>query len=151
MFWFDKSHKDVLFVDNRRETHTLKDKSSKGGTRRCEIKPDLIADFRSLPFVAGAFSLVVFDPPHLRNNGSSGWLTKKYGKLGKNWQNDLRAGFVECFRVLRAKGVLVFKWNEHEIPVSKILALCPVQPLFGHKSGKQSKTHWLVFMKRDAP
>lgn len=43
------------------------------------------------------------------------------------------------------KGELV--WNEYQIPVKEVLALTPVKPLIGHRSGKQSKTHWLVFMK----
>jgi len=34
-------------------------------------------------------------------------------------------------------------------PVSEILALTPVPPLFGHKSGKWSRTHWIVFYKGD--
>lgn len=56
-------------------------------------------------------------------------------------------GFAECFRVLRPDGTLIFKWNEHEIPVSQILALTPHKPLFGQRCGKTAKTHWIVFMK----
>ncbi len=37
--------------------------------------------------------------------------------------------------------------NADEIPVSQILALTPEKPLFGHKSGKQQKTHWIAFLK----
>ena len=61
----------------------------------------------------------------------------------------LRHGFLECFRVLVPNGVLVFKWNECQVPVRDILALTNEPPLFGHKSGKQSKTHWIVFMKTE--
>jgi SAM-dependent methyltransferase len=44
---------------------------------------------------------------------------KKYGRLNKEtWRDDLRAGFAEAFRVLRPHGVLIFKWNETQIPVS---------------------------------
>ena len=46
-------------------------------------------------------------------------------------------------------GTLVFKWNELDITVSEIAKLSPVAPLFGHRSGKQSKTHWLVFAKTE--
>jgi hypothetical protein len=42
---------------------------------------------------------------------------------------------------------LVFKWNEHEVPLSQILALTPERPLFGNRGGKAAKSHWLVFMK----
>ena len=147
MFHFDRENPDVSFVDNRRETHELTDKSSKGGTRTLTVDPDLLADFTDLPFEDGRFALVVFDPPHLVRNGRKGWLAKKYGKLGENWRDDLRAGFSECFRVLRPDGVLVFKWNEREIPVSHVLALAPYQPIFGNRCGKTAKSHWLVFMK----
>ena len=71
----------------------------------------------------------------------------KYGTLKGDWREELRRGFAECFRVLRTDGVLIFKWCEDEIPVSQILALTPERPLFGHRSGKQQKTHWVAFMK----
>lgn len=147
MFWFDRAHPDAVFVDNRRESHTLRDKSSTGGSRQLVVDPDLVADFTALPFPDERFALVVFDPPHLVGNGRSGWLAKKYGKLGAAWRDDIRDGFAECFRVLRPDGTLIFKWNEHEIPVRDVLALTPEKPLFGNRCGKTAKSHWLVFMK----
>lgn len=33
------------------------------------------------------------------------------------------------------------------VPVSQILSLCDVPPLFGNKQPKQTGTHWIVFMK----
>ncbi len=147
MFWFDRKDERAVFVDNRRESFMLKDKSSSGGSRQLIIDPDLVADFTSLPFESDTFALVVFDPPHLVGNGENGWLAKKYGKLGVDWRSDLRCGFSECFRVLKPDGTLIFKWNEHDIPVSKVLALTPECPLFGNRCGKNAKTHWIVFMK----
>lgn len=104
-------------------------------------------DFRALPYSDGTFKLVVFDPPHLERAGPKSWLAAKYGKLGNDWREDLRAGFSECFRVLATDGVLVFKWNETQVKVRDVLELCPVEPLFGHPSGRKGLTHWLVFMK----
>lgn len=147
MFWFDPSDSRAVFVDNRRETHELKDSSSKTGSRKLIIDPDIQADFTALPFPDGSFSLVVFDPPHLYRNGKSGWIAKKYGKLGADWREELRRGFAECFRVLCVEGTLIFKWNERDIPVSQILALTPERPLFGNRCGKQAQSHWLVFQK----
>ena len=72
---------------------------------------------------------------------------KKYGGLSKTWQEDLRAGFAECFRVLQQDGILIFKWNEDQIKTSEVLKLAERKPLFGHPSGKAAKTHWLCFMK----
>jgi SAM-dependent methyltransferase len=147
MFWFDRQHPGALFLDNRAERHELRDISSQGGSRSLVVAPDMVADFTALPLPSDHFALVVFDPPHLASNGSSGWQAKKYGKLGEDWRDDLRRGFAECFRVLRPEGVLVFKWNEHEIRVSEVLALTPEKPLFGNRCGKTAKSHWIVFMK----
>ena len=147
MFWFDRNDTRTVFVDKRCESHVLTDKSSSGGTRTLTVSPDIVADFKDLPFTDGSFSLVVFDPPHFERNGASGWVGLKYGTLKGDWREELRRGFLECFRVLKPCGVLVFKWCEDEIPVSQILALTPQKPLFGNRCGKQAKTHWIVFMK----
>ncbi len=147
MFWFDREDDRAIFGDIRNETHSLKDKSSKGGYRDLVISPDQVMDFRDLPFPDDSFYLVVFDPPHLVRNGSTGWLAKKYGKLGPHWKDDLRAGFSECFRVLKPNGTLIFKWNENDVKVSELLGLTEHNPLFGHRSGKAAKTHWITFMK----
>lgn len=59
----------------------------------------------------------------------------------------IKDGFDECMRVLKPNGTLVFKWNEYDIPVKDIIKVIGKEPLYGHKSGKQSKTHWMCFMK----
>lgn len=71
----------------------------------------------------------------------------KYGVLNETWQEDLKKGFSECFRVLEIGGTLIFKWNENQIKVSEILKLADKSPLIGHKSGKQQNTHWITFVK----
>ena len=147
MFWFDKADARATFVDVRCESHTLPDVSSNGGSRELVIDPDHIADFTCLPFADASFALVVFDPPHFERNGATGWVGLKYGSLKGDWREMLRAGFAEVFRVLRPDGVLIFKWCADEIPTSQILALTPEKPLFGHKSGRRQKTHWVAFMK----
>ena len=150
MFWFDRNNPAAIFMDNRVESHTLTDKSSSGGHRHLRVRPDVIGDFSAMPFADRSFYLVVFDPPHLTRCGGRGWQAKKYGKLQGNWREVLRKGFAECFRVLRPNGTLIFKWNEHEIPASEILKLTPEKPLFGQRCGKTAKTHWIVFMKKEA-
>ena len=147
MFWFDRADDRAIFVDKRSESHVLPDASSAGGSRTLEVKPDIVADFTALPFPDASFAMVVFDPPHLVRAGKKGWQAKKYGKLEGDWKGMLRAGFLECFRVLRPNGTLIFKWNEHEVPVSQILALTTEKPLLGQRCGKAAKTHWIVFMK----
>ena len=76
----------------------------------------------------------------------TGYQQIKYGALYSDWKDMLQRGFSECFRVLEPGGVLIFKWNETDIPVKEILKLAPVKPLFGNRSGKSSKTHWICFM-----
>lgn len=141
MFWFDRENPDVVFGDLRSEEHILCD----GRTLR--IEPDVKLDFRKLPFADGAFKLVAFDPPHLVRAGKQSWLAAKYGKLAADWREDIRKGFAECFRVLEEDGVLVFKWNETQVPVREVLMLAPHRPLFGNTYRVKSATHWMVFMK----
>lgn len=145
MFYFDHDDDRVLFGDIRRESHILID------GRALSVNPDVLMDFRALPYEDAAFKVVIFDPPHLDNLGPESWMRKKYGFLGQTWREDLTAGFAECFRVLEPSGVLIFKWNETRIPVAQILALTPHKPLIGHKSGRASKTHWITFLKVGDP
>jgi len=141
MFHFDKKSKSVIFGDIRKETHILCDH------RILKVHPDIILDFRDLPFKSSLFKMVIFDPPHLVRVGKNSWMYKKYGGLDTDWREILEDGFRECFRVLDTFGTLIFKWNDDQIKVSEILKLTSYRPIIGHKSGKRSKTHWLSFLK----
>lgn len=158
MFYFDKNDQRVTFMDIRNLETVLCD------GRPFEIKPDVIGDFTNIPFSDETFKLVVFDPPHLlRNSGKSkfadiygslnpkaqpkGYQHTKYGALPFDWKDLISQGFRECFRVLVPEGILIFKWNETDITVKEVLQCTDRRPIFGHKSGKRSKTHWLCFMK----
>lgn len=140
MFWFDKADGRALFVDKRREV--LADPDG----REIVVNPDILADFTSLPFADDSFSLVVFDPPHTFA-GERSLTAKKYGRLLPGWREEITRGFAECFRVLCPGGTLIFKWNEHRVPVKSVLAMTPEKPLFGQRVGATAKTHWIVFMK----
>lgn len=148
MFWFDKANPRVLFIDIRNETIQAKDSTAKGGIRTFKIKPDMVADFTDLPFENETFYMVVFDPPHLKTLGKTSWLAKKYGKLPDNWKEVIKKGFDECMRVLKPNGTLIFKWNESEIMAKDIINLISYKPLFGHTTGRQSKTIWMAFIKQ---
>ena len=145
MFWFDKECPHALFSDMREEDAVLCD------GRAFVVKPDILADFRSLPYPDSSFNLVVFDPPHLNRAGPQSWMAKKYGKLKKDtWRQDIAAGFDESWRVLRPGGTLIFKWNETQIKVQDVLACLSERPLFGQTTTQNLKTHWLVFYKLEA-
>lgn len=158
MFYFDKDNENVLFQDIRNFTTILCD------GRTFKVQPDVVADFRDMPYPDNTFEMVVFDPPHLLRNikGCSfndiygenatakpkGYQEIKYGSLGNtDWEETLKQGFDECFRVLKCGGFLLFKWNETDKKVSEILKLSPYPPLLGNRCGKSSRTHWIIFRK----
>ena len=144
-FYFDKNDSRVLFGDIREnETHLLTNRQT------IKIKPDLVMDFRNLPFEDGQFRTVIFDPPHLTGLSDKSWIKKKYGVLNKEtWRDDIAKGFSECFRVLETNGTLIFKWNETSISLKEILKLTNQRPVIGHPSGKRMGTHWVLFIKEE--
>ncbi len=141
--WFDKQNAKTVFADIRTETHVQCD------DRVLEIKPDVMMDFTDMPFEDNTFYLVVYDPPHFDKLGKNSWMAQKYGVLLPTWEMDIREGFKECMRVLKPNGTLIFKWNERQIKLSRILALIDHAPLFGHTSRKNGETIWMTFMKPD--
>lgn len=151
MFWWDKHNPLAIFMDRRVESFTVPDHSHGrvDGTREIEIAPDVQWDWAKdgLPYDDGSFSLVVFDPPHLIRAGKTSWLARKYGVLADTWPQDLKRGMDEAMRVLVPFGTVVFKWNDDQIPLSKVLKAIGRKPIFGDK---KAKTHWLVFMKEAA-
>lgn len=148
-FWFDKENPNVLFADCRVMPDKVVGTGKDARTRRC--LPDRVHDFRAMEYPDDTFQLVVFDPPHLFL-GENSFMAQSYGRLDREtWREDISRGFAECFRVLKVGGVLIFKWNECDIPLAEILKCTPNKPLFGHPSGKAQKTHWCAFWKPNAP
>ena len=150
--WCDgqKENDRTLFIDKRE-----RDPGFCGQPNRYyQVQPDEVEDFRDLPYSDETFDLVVFDPPHtIRQNGMAdlkGHVTKKYGALhAETWQDDIRRGFNEFFRVLRPGGTLVFKFADEAADFERVLELAPEPPLFGTrtKQSKQVETRWFVFHK----
>lgn len=138
MFWFDKEHPDLTFMDIREEAFEIHKK-------KVNVKPDVVGDFRDMPFEDNTFDMVVFDPPHLRWAGPNSIMKAQYGQLNEDWPEDIKKGFEECFRVLKPTGSLIFKWASVQVPLKEVLKLAPQQPLFGQK---RNTTHWLVFIKK---
>lgn len=143
--WFNHNHPAALYCDKRVEHNTRIWKSGDGlSERTLTVDPDVVCDFTDLPFEDNRFTLVVFDPPHLKQISETTWLAKKYGRLGEDWETMLRDGFSECMRVLKPDGVLIFKWNEFDIPAEKVWKAIGQKPLFGHHSGKKARLFGVV-------
>lgn len=143
--WFDKKHPNTIYTDIREGKFDFNGKE-------ITISPDLKGDFRKLPFEDRSFKLVVLDPPHLKNMAATSVFQVKWGKLhAETWQGNLKKALKECLRVLEDYGLLIFKWNDHDIKTKRILPLFPMEPLFAQKThysrdGKTT-TAWYCFMK----
>ena len=145
--WFNKNHPATIYCDIRREDMDLYFGKARTSKHTMHVDPDIQCDFTNLPFPDDSFSLVVFDPPHLIKAKETAWLVKKYGKLDEMWPQMLHDGFAEGIRILKPDGVLIFKWSEYDIPAEKVWKAIGQKPLFGHHSGRKSKTFWGCFMK----
>lgn len=143
MMWFDKQNPHCLYVDNRRTGEMMLCDG-----RTFAVDPDIIADFRHLPFEDCSHKLVVFDPPHLLRVNDTAYMAVKYGRLPREgWQTLIHDGFWECMRVLDWYGTLIFKWSEVQVTTREVLDAIGAEPLFGHRSGRKMNTHWMTFMK----
>ena len=150
MMWTNKNHPNVLYIDNRvGEKGLIKQRPN------FEVQPDIVMDFTKLDLPDKSFKLVVWDPPHGTTFTRTSIMAKKFGVLNaETWQNDLKKGFKELWRVLEDYGVLVFKWNDLAIPYKKVLKQFPIEPLFynitaGPKTleTKGTRSYWFCFMK----
>lgn len=145
MMYFDKSDDRVLSQDIRVvKRHKIKSNGSYFG-----VEPDIVGDFTKMQFHDNRFSLVIFDPPHLRC-GTTSFMYYKYGTLDANWKETIRNGFSECFRVLRPNGTLIFKWCDSYKSLKDVLCLTPYRPIFSHKTISRSGakyTYFVVFVK----
>ena len=153
MWWWDKSHPLALYMDKREAP-----KGSVGQVSgrpewnpNFEVKPDVLGDFRAIPFADGAFQLVVFDHPHIVRaiQPPAGINGLKYGALPPDTeQDDLRRGFAECWRVLAPGGTLVFKWAG---PLARVEPHFPATPIVGSRNAPRGSkglgTRWFIFYK----
>lgn len=141
-WWWDKDHPLAVYMDER--------EVPLGNEWRAtwSCVPDVLGDYRAMPFDDGAFQLVVFDPPHIvRKNPDTKWSTRFYGALNPDtWQDDIRRGFAECWRVLATGGTLVFKWSGD---TSRCSPYFPAEPIVGTrwKAGEDEATSWFIFYK----
>lgn len=144
MWWWDKQHPLALYMDKRAE-----EKGANPERPNWHITPDVIADFRAMPFGDATFQMVVFDPPHIIREKPSGIYPLYYGTLHPDTeQDDLRRGFAECWRVLAPGGTLVFKWAG---PLARVEPHFPAMPIVGQRilrKGSGLGSRWIIFYKQ---
>jgi SAM-dependent methyltransferase len=141
-WWWDKAHPLAVYMDEREAP-----RGSVDVRPNWECAPDLLGDFRAMPFEDASFHLVLFDPPHIvRAEASKSYIRLKYGALHPDSeQDDLRCGFAECWRVLAPGGTLVFKWGAGSI--KRVEPHFPATPIIGTRSPRGGQTRWFVFYK----
>lgn len=134
--WFDKTCPFATFIDIRPE-----------------VKPDLVADSRSLPpEIVPGYDLIVFDPPH-KNNGANGYMVRNYGHhTAEEITSIIRDSAKEAHRVAKTNALMAFKWNDHTRKLSSVLPLLEPywHPLFGHGVSHQqrsSQTSWVMLIR----
>jgi len=156
MFWMNKRHPNTIYMDIRNEEKGFVD-----NRYNREIKPDVVGDFRKMPFEDKSFKLIIWDPPHIiQKYHPKCRIIATYGCLEpETWQDDLKRGFEECWRVLEDYGTLVFKWSEVDrwgqkkfsAKLKDILGLFHTEPLIAQKvkwtKDNQYATFWCSFMK----
>jgi hypothetical protein len=135
--WFDKAHPCTTYVDVRPE-----------------VEPDIVADSRALPAEVGeGFNLIVFDPPH-KNNSPNFGMARSYGCFNhEEIRSIIGETAKETHRVAADDALMAFKWNEHSLKLTTVLALLHPfwEPLFGHGVTHQQKgTSWVMLRRIDA-
>lgn len=141
-WWWDKAHPLAVYMDERELAPGCVDVRP-----NFEIAPDVLGDFRAMPFADATFQLVLFDPPHIvREQPSRSYIRLKYGALHPDTeQGDLERGFAECWRVLAPGGTLVFKWGAGSI--KRVEPHFPAKPVVGTRSPRGGQTRWIIFYK----
>ncbi len=142
MFWYDKKNPHVHFMDKR----TLPKWSIKS-RHSFSVDPDEVWDYTNINHSDKTFKIVVMDPPHLQSLWDNSRMAMKYWKVSKEWKQEMAKAFEESMRILDDYGLLVFKRNEHEIPLGEVTKLFPVKPTLGQRTGKNNKTIRLIYIK----
>ena len=142
--WYQKNHPDVTFLDKRKGVF--------GKNIKYNINPDVVCEWKDMPFPDNTFDMVIFDPPHIIQNAESGDMVAEYGKLGtKTWKDELKVGFNQCFRVLKEDGIFILKWAEciesKGKKINELLEMIEYNPLVGTRVGYRSTTLWIIFKK----
>jgi SAM-dependent methyltransferase len=87
-----------------------------------KFKPDVVADNRAIPLKDGSFDVVVYDPPHIPNQGKDkskdfntrfGLGSKSSHVNGYNFSHLYPPFVAEAYRVLKPEGLLFCKMADY--------------------------------------
>jgi SAM-dependent methyltransferase len=150
--WYQKNYPNVIFMDKRAgKFYSHTPNGHKDQKRRIFVNPDVIGEWQHTPFRDNIFDMVIFDPPQIiRKEGSipSG-MAAKYGMFyTHNWRAQIEDGVRELFRVLKPEGQFILKWSDSSKSVDEVIKLIPYSPIFGTRTGRSNKTHWIIFLKQ---
>ncbi len=132
-----------------------------------EIKhrPSVVADNTQMPFKAAAFDVLVYDPPHVPNQGRDrskdfntrfGLVLRSPKKLGYNLSHLYPPFMREAHRVLRPEGVLFckiadyvhdhrYQWAHVEvIQAARDVGFCPCDCIIKVRKGPIVDPKWKV-------
>ena len=121
--------------------------------RRAECEPDVVADWKALPFRDGSFDMVVFDPPH--HNLGTGFLAESYGTCTTaQLMFDILHGSREARRVVRPGGWMALKWATRHIGLQRVLSHMPGwRPRFGQRTTgrgyQKDSTYWCMLEREN--
>ena len=135
--WFNRNHPNATYIDIR-----------------SEVNPDICCDSADLPFAAGEFDLVVFDPLHKNFSGNIGF-GRCYGPAQSmgDIRSTIKGTAREAWRVTGPNGLMAYKWSDADLKLTKVVGLLAPwwEPLFGHGHRPQQRqrgmTSWVMLMR----
>jgi hypothetical protein len=84
-------------------------------------EPDVVADFRALPFADDTFDAVAYDPPYITSGGDKSTICAfkaRYGldtvpRYGRELRELINAGLSEAARVVKPRGFVLMKCKNY--------------------------------------
>lgn len=127
------------------------------------FKPTLVADNMQMPFANESFDVVVYDPPHIPNQGKDrtkdfnkrfGLVLKSSSENGYNFSHLYPPFVSEAYRVLRPEGILFckitdyihnhrYQWAHLEfIRAATAVGFCPCDCIVKIRKGPITSPRW---------
>jgi hypothetical protein len=126
-------------------------------------RPLIVANNQLMPFKSGVFDVVVYDPPHIPNQGKDnqkdfgfrfGLIVRSPKEQGYNLSHTYPLFLTEAYRVLRPEGILMckitdyvhhhrYQWAHVEmLNASKAVGFCPCDCVIKIRKGPIIDPKW---------